>query len=273
MKRKIIKIDEEKCNGCGLCASGCPEGAIRVIKGKARLVGDLLCDGLGACIGTCPQGAISIEEREAQAYDEIKVMENIIRQGEDTVKAHLEHLRNHGQEEYFKEATDYLKAKGMEVKFKEDEMAPACGCPGSNIVDLRKEAKAQAGPSSAALNSELNNWPIQLKLINPQAAYLKNADLVIAADCVAFAYANFHSRFLKGKILINFCPKLDQAQDLYLEKLSDIFKRNKVKSVALVHMEVPCCFSLVKLVQEAIRQSGENIIIKEYTISLKGEII
>jgi ferredoxin len=258
MKRSIIRIDEEKCNGCGVCASGCPEGAIQIIDGKAKLVNEFFCDGLGACIGTCPQGAITIEEREAKRYEEKKVMENIIKQGKNTIRAHLKHLKDHAQTEYLKEALDFLKEKHIDVGFAENKKFQECGCPGSQIISTP---------------SELQNWPIQLKLITPIAPYFENADLVIAADCVPFSYPNFHDRFLKGRILINFCPKLDQAPDLYLEKLTQIFKYNNTWSLALVHMEVPCCFGLVKIVEDAIKDSGKNILLKEYTISIQGNII
>ncbi len=272
MKRKIIRIDEEKCNGCGLCASGCPEGAIQIIEGKARLVNEFFCDGLGACIGTCPQGAITIEEREANKYEEKKVMANIVKQGKNTIKSHLEHLKNHGQTEYLKEALDFLKEKHIDAGFAENKKSRECGCPGSQIMTLKRESKHKE--SQEVTNpSELQNWPIQLKLVTPLAPFFNNAELVIAADCVAFTYANFHSRFLKGKMLINLCPKLDQDQELYVEKLAQIFKHNNIKSVTLVHMEVPCCFGLVSIVKEAIKNSGKNITVTEYTVPIKGEII
>jgi NAD-dependent dihydropyrimidine dehydrogenase PreA subunit len=261
MKRKIISIDEEKCNGCGVCASGCPEGALQIIDGKARLVNELFCDGLGACIGTCPQGAITIEERDVEAYDEEKVMENIVKHGKETILAHLKHLKEHSQKEYLSQALEYLKRKKIAVAFDREKGPAECGCPGSKTTDLRQSPSA------------LGNWPIQLQLLTPLAPYFQNADLVIAADCVPFSYANFHSRFLTGKILIVFCPKLDKVTEAYVEKLSELFKHNEIKSLSLVHMEVPCCFGLVKIVEEAIRASGKNILTKEYTISIKGEII
>ena len=230
MKRKIIRIDETACNGCGQCSSGCPEGAIQIIEGKARLVSDILCDGLGACIGTCPRGAITIEEREAEEYDEAKVMENISKHGTETVKAHLKHLEE-------------------------------CACPGSKAMDV--------DPSG----TQLRNWPIQLQLINPRAPYFNGAHLVISADCAAFAHPDSQNRFLKDKVLINFCPKLDRSQELYIEKLTDLFKYNDIKSVTLVHMEVPCCYGLVQITEEALKNSGKNILVKDYTVSIKGGII
>jgi len=274
-KRKIIKIDETKCNGCGQCIPNCPEGALQIIDGKARLVSDLACDGLGACIGHCPEGAIEIEEREAQAYDEIKVMETIVKQGENTIRAHLTHLKEHGQEEYLKQAEDYLEKKDIPIP-KEDQKEESlpCGCPGTMMKDFRDEKpKAAEEAVITTGQSQLQQWPIQLQLLTPIAPYFKDANLVIAADCVPFTYPNFHDRFLKDKILIILCPKLDQVLDKYIEKLKAIFTHNNIKSITLVHMEVPCCFGLVQLVEKALKESGKNIVVKEYTISIKGEII
>lgn len=274
MKRKIIKIDEEKCNGCGLCIPDCPEGALQVIDGKARLISDLFCDGLGACIKACPQDAMLIEEREAEPYDEFKVMENIVKGGKNVIKAHLEHLKDHGEDRLFSQAVQYLKENNFEVP----EVLPkklACGCPGHMQQDLRRSGQEQKvqNPQVVSTQSELNNWPIQLKLINPHAPYLDNAELVIAADCSAFAYPNFHAKFLKGKILIMFCPKLDSDLESYVEKLAIIFKEHNIKSVSIVHMEVPCCSGIEAVVAQALQESGKNTIIKDYTISIRGEII
>ena len=251
MKRKIIHIDEEKCNGCGQCSNGCPEGAIQIIKGKARLINDLFCDGLGACIGTCPQGAITIEEREAVAYDEKKTMENISRQGIETIQAHLKHLAEHGEKAYLQQALEFLREKNIKVEFPPAKSSE-CGCPGSKAMDLRYPGQKNKPAGNIAIDSQLQNWPIQLKLISPIAPYFNNAELVIAADCVPFAYADFHRRFLSGKILINFCPKLDADLELYVEKLTNILKHNEIKSITLVHMEVSCCFGLIKIVEQAV---------------------
>jgi Pyruvate/2-oxoacid:ferredoxin oxidoreductase delta subunit len=273
-KRKIIKIDEKKCNGCWLCIPNCPEGAIQIINKKARLISDLFCDGLGACLGKCPVGAISIEEREATDYNERKVMENIVQQGKDVVAAHLKHLAEHKQKEYLQEALEFLKERGIEVKQENTESHQASGCPGMRMADLRKKSKMQAKEIDAPnhLKSQLNQWPIQLHLLNPSAPYFRDADLLFSADCVPFACANFHHKFLKDKILVIFCPKLDGSNQAYIEKTSQVLKNNNIKSITLVHMEVPCCFGVVNIVQEALRQSGKNIIIKEYTISLQGKI-
>jgi ferredoxin len=276
MKRKVIHIDETKCNGCGACIPNCPEGALQVINGKVRLISDLFCDGLGACIGHCPQGAIAVEEREGELYDERRVMENIIKAGPEVIKAHLQHLRDHNQEECLAQAIAVLKEKQIDTGEDEAKKAHAHhpGCPGSRMIDRRDETPSETGSAaSASLTSELRQWPVQLHLVNPEAPYFKNADLVISADCVPFTYADFHRRFLKGKALIVFCPKLDHAEDAYVEKLTALFNQNDVRSVTLVHMEVPCCFGVEKIVGEALRRSGKQVIVKDYTISLQGAII
>jgi len=272
-KRKIIKIDEKKCNGCGLCIPNCPEGAIQIINKKARLISDLFCDGLGACLGKCPQAAISIEEREATAYSERQVMENIIKQGKDVTAAHLKHLAEHNQEEYLREAVNFLKERGIEMKPENTEHSHHSGCPGMKMADLRKKTHTHNPSAADYTESQLNQWPIQLHLLNPDAPYFNDADLLFAADCVPFSYANFHNKFLKGKILIIFCPKLDDSNEAYVEKITRILKNNNIKSITLVHMEVPCCFGLVNIVQQGVTQSGKNIIIKDYTISLQGGIV
>ncbi len=276
MKRKIITIDEDKCNGCGQCVFDCPEGALKVINGKARLVNDFLCDGLGACLGDCPEGAISIEEREASAYDEIKTMENIVKGGEVAIKAHLEHLNGHGDKKSLAAALAFLREKKIEVDFNENKQHQHAhasgGCPGAKIIDSRSEKKSVKKISDAPVTSELRQWPIQLKLLNPIAPYFQGADLVITADCVPFSCADFHERFLKDKALVIFCPKLDQAQEDYADKLTEIFKINDIKSVTSVHMEVPCCFGLSAIVEKVLKDSGKDIPFKDYTISLKGEV-
>lgn len=218
MKRDIIKIDEDRCTGCGLCIPNCPEGALQVIDGKARLVSDLSCDGLGACIGHCPEGAITVERREAEPYDEARVMENIVKAGP--------------------------RAGGA---------APQTG--------------ATARPS------QLAQWPVQLHLLNPHAPYFKGPDLLVAADCVPFAYAGFHDDFLRGKTLVIFCPKLDGSDEAYVEKLAEIIRRNDLKSITVLHMEVPCCFGTARIVQEAVRRSGKNIAIKDQTVSIRGQLL
>lgn len=274
MKREIITIDEEKCTGCGLCIPGCPEGALQVIDGKARLVGDLFCDGLGACIGDCPEGAISVEKREAVPYDEKKVMENIAKQGAATISAHLNHLKDHGETGYLKLAMEYLEDNNINLPDGPDqkEKKMACGCPGSMAREIKKKV-SETGHAAGPIESELTQWPVQLQLINPHAPYFKNADLIVAADCVPFTYADFHRRFLKNKKLIIFCPKLDTTIDSYINKLTELFKVQDIKSITIVHMEVPCCFGVEKIVSQALKNSGKNIVIKDYTISVQGDII
>ncbi len=276
MKRKIVRIDEEKCNGCGLCIPNCPEGALRILDGKARLVSEIFCDGLGACIGTCPRGAIRIEEVEAQPYDERKAMENIIKAGKETIRAHLEHLKNHGEIDYLNQALQFLKEKGM-TEFEEElqEKSSACGCPGGAIMDLRAEEKDKYDevPSEFEVRSELRQWPIQLRLLNPHAPYFEDADILVAADCVPFSYPAFHHQLLKGKSLIIFCPKLDSDIQSYIEKLAELFSSNSIKSIAAVHMEVPCCFGLVEILKQALRKAGKQIPIDEKTITIRGKML
>jgi ferredoxin len=282
MKRKIIKIDENLCNGCGLCIPNCPEGAIKIIDGKARLISDLFCDGLGACLGHCPLGAITIEEREAAAYNEEIAMGNIVKAGENTIKEHLQHLKDHGETKYLKTAIDYLKTNHMwSESFNQfsplPESAKACpsvshfsGCPGHQAVSLKPTAEKPHSP--VRMQSELQNWPVQLHLINPQASYLKDCHLLVAADCVAFACANFHQSLLQDKIVVCFCPKLDQGVESYIEKLAQIFAEQSIHSITIAHMEVPCCGGTVSIVKQALKKSGKEIPIKTIMISISGEI-
>ena len=280
-KRKIIKIDEDKCTGCGLCIPNCPEGALQIIDKKARLISDLFCDGLGACIGQCPEGAITVEEREAEPYDENKVMENIIKQGKNVIKAHLKHLKDHNQTEYYKQAVEYLKEKGIEnpeeikefvAKDSSDLEQSYDGCPGSKVFYMRKE-KTVAGENEIISTgpSQLKQWPIQIMLVPVSAPYFENSDLLISADCVPFSYSGFHRDFLKGKVLLVGCPKLDDAV-FYKEKITEILKNNNINSITVVNMEVPCCFGMVKVVEEALKTSGKNIPFKNIEISIKGDV-
>ncbi len=277
-KRKIIRIDEEKCNGCGLCIPNCPEGAIQIIDKKAYLISDLFCDGLGACIGHCPKSAITIEEREAEEYNEGKVMENIVKQGNNVIKAHLEHLKGHGQDEYLKQAVAYLKEKKIAIPLTDKPEAGihkhdhgASGCPGAKIMDFRKKEDSKAkNKTSVKLESELRQWPVQIMLVPAFAPYLKGADLLVAADCVPFAYADFHRDLLKGKTLLVGCPKLDDLE-VYRDKFIAILKNNEIKSITYAHMEVPCCFGLVSIIKEAIAALGKDAPFKEEIISISGE--
>lgn len=258
-RRKIIKIDEGKCTGCGKCIPACPEGALQIIDGKARLISDLFCDGLGACIGHCPYGAITIEEREAEDYNERRVMENIVKQGENVIKAHLKHLRDHGQMKYLKEALEFLKEKGINVDF---PLHANGTCPGARIVNF----------SNVEVPSYLRQWPIQLHLISPLAPYFKNSDLVLAADCTAFSCEDFHLRFLRGKRLIIACPKLDQGLDVYEEKIRSLIDEAEINTMTVITMEVPCCFGLLRMVKSVQDKTKRKVPVKHVVIGIKGEI-
>ncbi|MHC4364502.1 MAG: ATP-binding protein [Planctomycetota bacterium] len=231
--RNIVKIDEEKCNGCGQCVNACAEGAIKIVNGKAKLVSEIYCDGLGACLGSCPEDAITVEQREAPEFDE------------QATKAHLAREQ---------------KAKAQ----------PDFACPGTMTKKLRHQADV-ANLSTDAIPSQLSHWPVQLKLLSPQAPYFENADLLLVADCVPFAMADFHSKFLKGHSIAVGCPKLDDSQ-FYIEKLAKILQANKLNSLTVVHMEVPCCFGLTQIAREAIARSGAKTPCKDITVDLQGNI-
>jgi NAD-dependent dihydropyrimidine dehydrogenase PreA subunit len=282
MKRSIITIDESKCTGCGLCIPGCPEGALQVIDGKARLVSDLMCDGLGACLGTCPEGAITIEEREAEPYDERKVMEGIVRQGPGTIRAHLAHLRDHGQTEYLDQAVAYLREKGIAAPSATPQAAacaPSGGCPGSRSQSFGPRATApagaagQAGSAGGPQPSELSHWPVQMHLIAPGAPHFRGSDLVLAADCVAYALGDFHHSYLKGKTLAIACPKLDEQQEVYLEKLKALIDEAKINTLTVMIMQVPCCRGLLALAKAAAAQASRKVPIKVIVVGVKGEVI
>ena len=236
--RKIIRIDEEKCDGCGICAEACHEGAIKIIDGKAKLVKDSYCDGLGDCIGPCPQDAISIEERYAEEYDEVAVQKHL-------------------------EERDSSSAPPKPV---------ACACPGSALRELSHPAQAVETAVSGNIPSRLSTWPVQITLVPPNAPFLNDSDLLIAADCVPFAFPDFHNRFIKGRIALVGCPKLDDA-GYYTDKFTEIFKLNNIKSITVAYMEVPCCGGLVQLVHKALIQSGKQIPVSFVKIGIKGDIL
>ena len=242
--RKIIRIDEEKCDGCGQCAEACHEGAIRIIDGKAKLVSDSYCDGLGACIGQCPRGALTIEEREAAPFDEAAALAQAGR------------------------------PKKPEAAPKSPEAASlGCGCPGSAARDLRQSQSSgtlQNRPSEP-MESRLSNWPVQLRLVPENAPYLKGADLLIAADCTAFAYPDIHRRFMRNKVTLIGCPKLDEGD--YAEKLTAILQANDIKSVTVLRMEVPCCGGIANAVMRALQAAGKMIPWQVVTISTEGQIL
>ncbi len=234
--RKIIRIDEGKCNGCGACVPACAEGALQIVDGKAKLISETYCDGLGACLGECPQGAITIEERAAEEFNE------------EATKLHLE-----------------------EEKPIREELP--CGCPSATVTQFdRQEATGVALREATAQQSMLSQWPVQLTLVPPTAPFLQGADLVLAADCVPFAYAGFHQDFLRNHSLLVACPKLDDLQ-AHLKKLTDILSHSPVKSLTVVHMEVPCCFGLVHMARQAVQLSGKDIPFKEVTVSIKGDLM
>jgi len=284
MKRDILKIDEELCNGCGQCVPNCHEGALQVIDGKVRLVSELMCDGLGACIGHCPEGAITIEKREAEPYDETKVMEQMISKGKNTITAHLKHLKDHGETGFLQEGVSFLKNNQEILGFDLTEVMHEVhnqgnqhvhaggGCPGSRAVVIEKP-DAAALTSAADQPSELRQWPVQMHLLNPNAPYLRGADLLLAADCVAFSMGNFHSRHLKGKSLAIACPKLDQGTDIYTEKLTAMIDLAKVNTITVMMMEVPCCGGLLQMVRNASSRAERKVPIKQMIISLSGNVL
>ncbi len=269
MKRKMIEIDEKRCNGCGACIPNCPEGALQVIDGKARLVSDLFCDGLGACLGNCPQQALRVVEREAEPYDEVRVMGNIVRQGANTIAAHLRHLKAHGEFKLLETARAFLQDAGIPEP--DWNQPPAAGCPGLRMLKIQRPGVTPAAaPGTGA--SALRQWPIQLKLLNPAADYFDDADLLVSADCVAHAYGNFHQELLNGRILIVFCPKLDGDPAVYIEKLTEIFRRHRIRSVTVARMTVPCCGGTVAIVEEAMKAAGIKTKLQIKIIQLDGSL-
>lgn len=231
--RNIVKIDEEKCNGCGLCVTACAEGAIQIIDGKAKLISESYCDGLGACLGHCPENAITVEKRDAVEFDE------------EATKAHLAKQKNAQMQ------TDFVCPGMMAKELKEKDEAPYSGAP--------------------EVRSQLRHWPVQLKLVSPTAPYFADADLLLVADCVPFAMGDFHSKFLKGHSIVVGCPKLDNSE-FYIEKLAAILQANKLNSLTVIHMEVPCCFGLTHIAREAIARSGVGMPFEDVTIDLQGNV-
>jgi ferredoxin len=271
MKRNIITIDREKCTGCGQCIPNCPEGAIQIIEGKARLIGDLFCDGLGACLGHCPEGAITIEQREAGEYSEREVMKNIIKQGPAVIRAHLDHLRNHHQDAYVKEALECLKEAGISVADGGEKTAPQFhGCPGSRSRTIARGGE-EAG-TSGDQPSRLRQWPVQLHLVSPMADYFKGSDVLLTADCVGYALGNFHEKWLKGKSVAIACPKLDDGKENYREKLTALIDKANINTLTVMIMEVPCCGGLLKLAQDAAGQASRKIPIKLVVVGIEGDI-
>lgn len=236
MKRDIIKIDEEKCNGCGICVNACAEGALQLINGKAKLVSESYCDGLGACLPNCPMDAISIETRESDPFDEEAVQK-------------------------------YLDSKNEN---KPTAPSPCFSCPSKSAVTLKKEEPLSCSTAPVQIGSELGQWPCQLKLVPINAPYFNGANLLVAADCTAFAYGNIHKDFMQGKVTLIGCPKLDNSD--YSEKLAEIIKNNDIKSISVLKMEVPCCNGMTNAVKNALIKSGKMIPWQITTITVNGEI-
>jgi ferredoxin len=245
INRKIIQIDEEKCNGCGLCVPSCAEGALQIIDGKARLMADKFCDGLGACLGECPNDALHVIERVAEDFDEKAVEEHLKVSG----AAHGAHSQAHSP--------------------------AAAGCPSSRLQTFAPATPRQQGSPSVSSSdspSALSHWPVQIRLVPPTAPFLKGADLLVAADCTPIAYPNFHRDFLTGKVVMMGCPKFDEA-DAYVEKFTEIFKVSGVKSVSVVTMEVPCCQGLPMIVRKGLELSKKKIPLEQIILSTRGEVL
>ena len=273
MKRTIIKIDENLCNGCGNCVTGCHEGALQLINGKAVMVSELFCDGLGACIGECPVGAITLEEREAEPYDEIAVMERIAPKGENVILAHLNHLNEHGETELLRQGLDYLEKKGINVNFRQNEKEKSShnGCPG--LREMSFGTKTEQATANTPVFSQLNQWPIQLHLLNPNASFLKNKNLVLAADCTAFAFGDFHNKFMKNNCIAIACPKLDNSAEIYIEKLTAMIDNSLIDTLSVIIMEVPCCGGLLLMAKKAQANAKRIIPVKKTVIGIQGNII
>jgi NAD-dependent dihydropyrimidine dehydrogenase PreA subunit len=295
MKRDILKIDEELCNGCGLCVPNCHEGALQVIDGKVRLISELMCDGLGACIGHCPEGAITIETREADPYNEVKVMEQMVNKGRNTIIAHLKHLKDHGETGFLKDGVNYLKEHCKELDFNLDDLlsevhnhgkmhkptdTPAHshshsggGCPGSKAVVIDRPGNSAGNTETTDQPSELRQWPVQMHLLNPNAQYFRGADLLLTADCVAFSMGNFHGKFLKAKSLAIACPKLDHGTETYVEKLTEMIDTARVNTITVMMMEVPCCGGLLQMVKAALSKASRKVPVKTMIIGISGQIL
>ncbi len=237
VKRKIIRIDDELCDGCGTCVPSCAEGAIQIVEGKARVMSEKFCDGLGACLGECPRGALSIEERVAEEFDEGAVEE-------------------------------HLAGKEREAG---RQLVMACGCPSSQIQTFAPKVSGERDLRESR-GSELSHWPVQIRLVPPTAPFLKGAHLLVAADCTAVAYPDFHEDFLKGKAVMIGCPKFDDVQD-YVKKFAEIFKVADIRSVTIVDMEVPCCSALPGIVKRGMEVAGRTVPLEEIVISSKGQIL
>lgn len=281
--RTVIRIDEEKCDGCGLCATGCHEGALQIIDGKARLVGESLCDGLGACIGECPLGALTTVEREVEAYDERRVIEHILPKGMATIAAHLEHLSSHGQDTWHAQAIEVLKERDIALPVSAAKsLGTLRAIPNGMSGGCMASAAMAFGPSQPAVTTmpgaastssmatRLEQWPVQLHLINPRAPYFQGADLLIAADCTAYACGAFHEVLLTGRRLVIACPKLDTGKEVYIDKIRALVRDSGVSSITIAIMDVPCCGGLKRLVNEALAGIEHSVPIATVVVSARG---
>lgn len=252
--RQIIQIDEDKCTGCGECIVACAEGALKLVDGKARLVSEVYCDGLGACLGECPEGALTVVEREAPEFDAAAVETHLKKLGQT-----LPHDHDHGPAKRRAPAPAHAHDHG-----------PGMGCPSASA--LRFDRQKPAGPDAGELTSELGHWPVKLQLLGPGAPFLKGADLILTADCVPFAFPDFHRQLLRGKAVAIGCPKLDDL-DAHIDRLTEIIKHSGLRSLAVVHMEVPCCFGFMHAAQEAIQRAGVSVPLREVVIGRQGTIL
>lgn len=287
MIREIVKIDDGLCDGCGNCIPNCHEGALQLIDGKARLVSELMCDGLGACIGHCPQGAITIEKRESEEYSEPVVIAGMVEKGKNTVFAHLKHLQDHGEAGYLKQALEYLTSHRENLPFAISEIhellhggkkgpdagtSVPSGCPGSAARSFSAAGLTVAEPRQD-MPSALTHWPVQLHLINPAASCFHNAELLVAADCTAFAHGDFHRKFVAGKKMVIACPKLDQGKEIYIQKFIRLIDEAKVNTITLVIMQVPCCSGLLSMIQTALSYAERNVPVKLVVLNVQGEVV
>ena len=261
MKRTIIKIDEDLCDGCGICVEGCHEGALQLVNGKAVIVSDLYCDGLGACIPDCPQGAISLEERDAEPDDETAVMERVVPKGRDVILAHFKHLKEHGELGFLQEGIDYLKKHNIQMDL--------------SSLNLEEQNQPKQKPiqwSKMQPVQPVYQFPVQLHLINPMNSLFAGAHLLLAADCSGFVAEGFHERFMKNKVLAIACPKLDRNLDAYVEKLAVLMGPGGIETLTVLVMEVPCCSGLMKLVGMARERAERYVPVKKIVMTASGQV-
>lgn len=274
-KRKIVQIDEEKCNGCGLCVHACHEGAIQMVNGKAKLVSDIYCDGLGDCLGPCPTGAISIVTRDAEAYDEEAVAERMAAMkdsGGGCPGAAAKTLKSAPPKAEFSGGCPGSMARALKPAPASRPDTLECGCPGSMSRSLKEAGTCSCSGHDAAppaAESELMNWPVQLRLVPPGAPYLRGADILLAADCTAFAVPDFHARYLKNKPVIIACPKLEDNEP-QIAKMAEVLRVAQPSSLTVLRMEVPCCGGLVRIAEEAVMRSGVDVPVKTVIVGIDG---